>query len=122
MRKSLIICLSLFLSVGIWAQSSNINLVKGGALDGGSKPQHAPALLPTLCYEGTAFTLTAPYDIEDLEIVISDADGNTLYYNKVDVTAGSFIFYVPSEILDEMALIELYYGDTYLYGEIESCS
>ena len=80
--------------------------------------KYDPWGVETLCYEGTAFTLTTPYDIEDLEIVISDADGNTLYYNKVDVTAGSFIFYVPSEILDEMALIELYYGDTYLYGEI----
>ena len=111
--------LAMFVVIG-FAQSQGVNW--NNPIGGTNKPHHAPALLPTLCYEGTAFTLTAPYDIEDLEIVISDADGNTLYYNKVDVTAGSFIFYVPSQILDEMALVELYYGSTYLYGEIESCS
>ena len=60
----------------------------------------------------------AKYDIEDLEIIISDANGNVLYYNKVDVTAGPYVFYVPSAILADMALIELYYGDTYLYGDL----
>jgi hypothetical protein len=117
MKKLLFMAFGLLLSINIHAQSTNVSLRRpsyGGTL----KPQHAPALLPTLCYEGTAFTLTAPYDIEDLEIVISDVDGNTLYYNKVDVSAGSFIFYVPSEILDEMVLIELYYGNTYLYGDL----
>ena len=118
MKKLFIVCLSLFLSVGTWAQSTNVPLIKGGYLGGGPKPQHAPALLPTLCYEGTAFTLTAPYDIEDLEIIISDANGNVLYYNKVDVPAGPYVFYVPSSILADMALVELYYGDTYLYGDL----
>ena len=115
------IILSLFcfaFAIYAMAQSTGVNWGNGNGGPIGSGPAHAPALIPTLCYEGTAFTLTAPYDIEDLEIVISDADGNTLYYNKVDVTAGSFIFYVPSEILDEMALIELYYGNTYLYGDL----
>ena len=60
----------------------------------------------------------AKYDIEDLEIIISDANGNVLYYNKVDVPAGPYVFYVPSSILADMALVELYYGDTYLYGAL----
>ena len=119
MKKLFIVCLSLFLSVGTWAQSTNVNLHYGGPGFGGTlKPQHAPALLPNLCFEGTAFTLTAPYDIEDLEIIISDANGNVLYYNNVDVTAGPYVFYVPSSILADMVLVELYYGDTYLYGAL----
>lgn len=97
---------------------TQVNLRPGGPIGGTNKPQHAPALLPTLCYDGTTFTLTAPYDIEDLEIVISDANGNILYYNNVDVTAGSYIFNVPASILNDMVLVELYYGNTYLYGDL----
>ncbi len=120
MKKSIIIVASLLFTLGSLAQSQDVDLTKGGGLGGGSYggPAHAPALLPTLCYEGTAFTLTVPYDIEDLEIVISDANGNVLYYNKVDVAAGPYVFYVPSSILSDMALVELYYGDTYLYGDL----
>ena len=111
--------LAMFVVTG-FAQSQGVDLTKGGGTvgDGNGGPAHAPALLPTLCYEGTAFTLTAPYDIEDLEIIISDANGNVLYYNKVDVPAGPYVFYVPSAILADMALVELYYGDTYLYGNL----
>ena len=95
-----------------------VDLKGGRPIGGTNKPQHAPALLPSLCYDGTTFTLTAPYDIDDLEIVISDANGNVLYYNNVDVTAGSYIFNVPASILSDMVLVELYYGNTYLYGDL----
>lgn len=120
MKKFLFMALCLFLSIGTYAQSQGVDLTKGGGTvgNGNHGPIHAPALLPTLCYEGTAFTLIAPYDIEDLEIIISDANGNVLYYNKVDVTAGPYVFYVPSAILADMALVELYYGNTYLYGDL----
>lgn len=118
MRKLLLLAMMAMLAVTGMAQSQGVNLGNGHGGPIGSGPSHAPALLPTLCYEGTAFTLTVPYDIEDLEIVISDANGNVLYYNKVDVAAGPYVFYVPSSILSDMALVELYYGDTYLYGDL----
>ncbi len=100
------------------AQSQNVDLKKGGIGGSIGGPAHAPAMLPNLCYEETAFTLSVPYDIDDLEIVITDANGTILYYNKVDVVVGNFTFYVPSVILADMALVELYYGTTYLYGDL----
>lgn len=116
MKKLLTLCLAAFLSAGCLA-ATDVDLKKGnGGPIGG--PIHAPALLPTLCYDGTTFTLTVPYDIDDLDIVISDTNGNVLYYNHVDVTAGSYIFNVPASILNDMVLVELYYGDTYLYGDL----
>lgn len=116
MKKLLTLCLAAFLSAGCLA-ATDVDLKKGnGGPIGG--PIHAPALLPALCYDGTTFTLTVPYDIDDLDIVISDTNGNVLYYNHVDVTAGSYIFNVPASILDDMVLVELYYGDTYLYGDL----
>jgi len=80
MKKFLTLCLAAFLSAGCLA-ATDVDLKKGnGGPIGG--PIHAPALLPTLCYDGTTFTLTVPYDIDDLEIVISDANG-TILYNEV---------------------------------------
>lgn len=77
MKKFLTLCLAAFLSAGCLA-ATDVDLKKGnGGPIGG--PIHAPALLPTLCYDGTTFTLTVPYDIDDLEIVISDANGTILY-------------------------------------------
>ena len=117
MKKIILLALSAFVAINLMA-STDVNLRIGRPIGGTNKPQHAPALLPSLCYDGTTFTLTAPYDIDDLEIVISDADGNVLYYNNVDVTAGNYIFNVPASILNDMVLVELYYGDTYLYGDL----
>ena len=87
--------------------------------DKGNHPKghRQPASLPELAYEGTTFVLAVPYAIENATIVIRDADGNIVYYDMVASITGYYMFQLDDEILDEIAIFELYYGDCHLWGE-----
>lgn len=80
------------------------------------KPQHAPALLPSADYDDGVLTIYSPYAIEDMTIIIKDADGVVLYSTMVDVSSTAIIA-LPSGILGSMATLEIIYGDHHLYGE-----
>lgn len=77
----------------------------------GSDPQIA------LAYEGNTFVLAVPSELENVSIVIRDADDEVLYYNIVATITDYYMFQVSNDVLADMATIEIYYGDNYLYGE-----
>lgn len=79
-------------------------------------PQHAPTLLPSVDYTNGVITIYSPYAIEDMTVIIKDADGEVLYSTLVDVS-NTAILYLPTNILNSMATLEIIYGDCYLYGE-----
>ena len=95
----------------------NLIPVANDGHEGKPKDHHAPALLPELAYEGTTFVLAVPYAIEDATIVIRDTDGNIVYYDTVASISDYYMFQLDDEILDEIAIFELYYSDRHLWGE-----
>ena len=80
------------------------------------KPHHAPALLPSVDYTNGVLTVYSPYAIEDMTVIICDADGNVLYSTVLDV-ANTAVINLPMSILDSMATLEIIYDDRHLYGE-----
>ena len=81
------------------------------------KPQHVPALLPVLGYDGNTFVLATPYELEDVTIVIRDENGTVLYYDTVSSITDYYMFQLTDDVIADMFSIELYYGDRHLYGE-----
>lgn len=81
MKKLFFICLSLFLTVGSWAQSQGVDLTKGGGTvgDGNGGPAHAPALLPEISYshEGGHYIMEASNISEEVNYQWYD-EGNNL--------------------------------------------
>ena len=84
---------------------------------GRPKPQHVPALLPVLGYDGNTFVLATPYELEDVTIVIRDENGTVLYYDTVSSINDYYMFLLTDDVIADMFSIELYYGDRHLYGE-----
>ena len=103
-------------SLNGWATFLDIPLSDGNDHVGDQKPQHAPALLPSAGYEDGVLTIYSPYAIEDMTIIICDADGNVLYNTVLDVT-NTAVINLPMNILDSMATLEIIYDDRHLYGE-----
>lgn len=81
------------------------------------KPHHVPALLPVLGYDGNTFVLATPYELEDVTIVIRDENGTVLYYDTVSSITDYYMFLLTDDVIADMFSIELYYGDSHLYGE-----
>lgn len=73
--------------------------------------------LPAFAYEGNTFVVAVPNEIEDVTIVIRDEDGVALYYDVVSSITDYYMFQLTDGAVADMFSIEIYYGDTYLYGE-----
>lgn len=61
-------------------------------------------------------TIFSPFTIEDMTIIIKDANGVVLYSAMVDVS-NTAINSLPSGVLGTMATLEIIYGGHHLYGE-----
>ena len=115
MKKLLLLFVNLLLSVSISADDIPL-LPPDGGHNGDPIPQHAPTLLPSADYTNGVLTIYSIYAIEDMTVIIKDADGEVLYSTMVDVL-NTAILYLPTNILNSMATLEIIYGDCHLYGE-----
>lgn len=115
MKKTFLFLISMLISVGISADDIPL-LPPGDGHGPDQKPQHAPALLPSADYTNGVLTIYSIYAIEDMTVIIKDADGEVLYSTMVDVS-NTAILYLPTTILNSMATLEIIYDDCHLYGE-----
>ena len=83
---------------------------------GATKPQHAPALLPSVDYTNGVLTIYSPWTIDSMTVIIKDANGTVLYSTVVDV-ANTAVLNLPENILSTMETLEIIFGDRHLYGE-----
>lgn len=115
MKKLSLTMLSFLFAFCSWATEIPMSVTPPGH-QGDITPHHVPALLPSADYEDGILTIYSPYAIEDMTIIIKDANGNVLYSTVVDV-ANTAVINLPMSILDSMATLEVIYGDYHLYGE-----
>ena len=71
---------------------------------------------PELAYEVNTFVLAVPYEMEDVVIIIRDANGNELYYDNVLLITDYYMFQVSNSVLTSMDAVEIYYGNSCWYG------
>ena len=116
MKKTLLIALALLTGMAMMADEITMNEIWDEERLGQHK---SPALLPTVDYEDLCFTITLPYTIYNVEIVIKDDDGNVLYEETVNEIDGSYCIYVLSTVASEMHSIELVYSNHHLFGICE---
>lgn len=115
-KKTLLIALALLMGMVMMADEITMNEIWDEERLGQHK---SPALLPTVDYEDLCFTITPPYTIYNVEIVIKDDDGNVLYEETVNEIDGSYCIYVLSTVASEMHSIELVYSNHHLFGICE---
>lgn len=115
MKKLLLLFVNLLISISISADDIPL-LPPDDGHGPDQKPQHAPALQPSADYTNGVLTIYSIYAIEDMTVIIKDADGEVLYSTMVDVL-NTAILYLPTNILNSMATLEIIYGDYHLYGE-----
>lgn len=115
MKRFFLLVASAIFAFNSWADPIGLTELPNDYNDD-TKPHHAPALLPSADYTDGVLTIYSPYAIEDMTIVINDADGDVLYSTVVDVT-NTTVINLPMSILDSMATLEVIYGDRHLYGE-----
>ncbi|MBO4531368.1 MAG: DUF3244 domain-containing protein [Paludibacteraceae bacterium] len=115
MKKLSLTMLSFLFAFCSWATEIPMSVTPPGH-QGDITPHHAPALLPSADYDDGVLTIYSPYAIEDMTIIIKDADGVVFYSTMVDVSSTAIIA-LPSGILGSMATLEIIYGDHHLYGE-----
>lgn len=114
MKRFFILVASTIFAFCSWADP--IDLIQLPEHNGDSKPHHAPTLLPSVDYDDGVLVIYSPYAIEDMTIIIKDADGVVLYSTMVDVS-NTAVIPLPSGILGTMATLEIIYGGHHLYGE-----
>lgn len=116
MKKTLLIALALLTGMAMMADE----IIMNETWDEERLGQHkSPTLLPTVDYEDLCFTITPPYTIYNVEIVIKDDNGNILYDETVNEIDGSYCIYVSNSVASEMHSIELVYPNHHLFGICE---
>lgn len=116
MKKTLLIALALLTGMAMMADEITMNEIWDEERLGQHK---SPALLPTVDYEDLCFTITPPYTIYNVEIVIKDDNGIVLYSDIVDEINSNYMFYVTCIVADDMSSIEIIYSEHHLIGFLD---
>lgn len=82
-----------------------------------SIPHRGGTPQPELAYEVNTFVLAVPYEMEDVVIIIRDANGDELYYDNVLLITDYYMFQVSNTVLSNKASVEIYHGSSCWYGE-----
>ena len=61
-------------------------------------------------------TITSPFTLYNVEIVIKDSNGSVLYYEALEELDYVYTLQFDSNVYGSMYSIELIYGDHHLYG------
>lgn len=115
MKRFYLLMVGIIFSVSSWADPISLTQLPNDYNED-PQPHHAPALLPSADYDDGMLSIYSPYAIEDMAIVIKDANGVVLYSTMVDVS-NTAIVALPNGIFNSMATLEIIYGDHHLYGE-----
>ena len=71
---------------------------------------------PTASHDGNLFYIHSYICIENLQITVKDVDGNIVYSDLAYLPAGNTLSLVLDVVPGEEYVIELAYGDTFLFG------
>ena len=76
----------------------------------------APALYPTASYELGVLTITTPYYIDGMTVVIADSNEDEIYTVQLGGFIGQQPILLPDEVDEDKYSISLYFNGICLYG------
>lgn len=118
MKRLLFICICFLFCISSWAKSISIALYYDYA-DERANDRRSVSVLPTASYDGNAICIYSYIGIENLQVVVKDEEGNVVYSNVALVPAGQTYSFAIDATAGEEYVLELTYGDKFLYGSFE---
>lgn len=114
MKKLILLAISIAMSCSVCvADTGNVKMYND---DNGIKGKNNSSETPVVNYEDNEVTITSTHLIEEAYIIIRDAEGK-IVTKKIEVLSPVKItINVPKNIVENGYTIEIYYGNTYLYG------
>lgn len=85
------------------------NVVKGG------KEHRAPALLPSVFFDGSNIDVTTPYPISQMTVLVRDANGVLLETATFQID-DNYVISLSEETKEQMYSVELIYDSRHLIG------
>lgn len=115
MKRLMLICICSLLCIYSWAESISVSLYNDYASQR-AEENRSIKLEPTASHDGNLFYIHSYICIENLQITVKDVDGNIVYSDLAYLPAGNTLSLVLDVVPGEEYVIELAYGDTFLFG------
>lgn len=115
MKRLLLINLCFLACLAAWGEQTTIQMFRD-IRDEVLKDRRSLSILPTVSYDGNTIFINSYIHIEDLQILVKDADNNVVYSDLAYLPAGNTLSLVLDVVSGEEYVIELAYGDTFLFG------
>lgn len=115
MKRLLLINLYFLACLATWGEQTTLQLFQD-IRDEVLKDQRSISILPTASYDGNTIFINSYIHIEDLQILVKDADNNVVYSDLACLPANNTLSLVLDVVPGEEYVIELAYGDTFLFG------
>lgn len=115
MKRLIFICICFLFCVSSWAEETSVMLSYRYEQDR-SFDNRSITFTPTASHDGNLFYIHSYICIENLQITVKDVDGNIVYSDLAYLPAGNTLSLVLDVVPGEEYVIELAYGDTFLFG------
>lgn len=115
MKRLIFICICFLFCVSSWAERVSVMLTQND-IEEHSYDNRSITFTPTASHDGNLFYIHSYICIENLQITVKDVDGNIVYSDLAYLPAGNTLSLVLDVVPGEEYVIELAYGDTFLFG------
>lgn len=116
MKRLVFFIASVLISLVSFADPIPLTLGGGPPPEYGGNGHRVPALLPTADYEDNVVNVYVPYDIEDMQVIIRDVEGEVIYSALIPYVSVQHSIVLSDDESGDKYSIELFFNGWRLIG------
>ena len=103
----------LSLSISSWAKiQEEIKFIKAER----TEDRRSIVIEPTANQEGNIISISCDFPLQNVQVAVKDAIGNTIYTNTISIPAKGHYSFSLDNVENGSYILEVTFGDNYYYG------